>query len=338
MASRTFRRIIARRMINVVITVLGIMTLNFALIHMMPGDPQLNMIPRDPKFSEALKWDLIDKFHLNESVPEQYIIYMKNALTGDWGTSYMQNEREVLDIILMDLRWTMLLVGASTIFTIFIGMAIGAYAAYRRGGAFDLSSTAASLFFYGMPMFWFAILLQLLFTSYPLGIDWWPQFPASGYYDTDAHGADFQWTLPIILSVMKYLVVPSITLALGTVAGISLVMRSSLIDVMTEDYITTARAKGLTDLQVLRRHALPNGMPPMVALIAMDIAFIIGGAYQVEVIFSYPGIGVRTIDAIYTLDFPILQFIVVIGGIVVVVANFLADLLLLYLDPRIKIS
>jgi peptide/nickel transport system permease protein len=145
-------------------------------------------------------------------------------------------------------------------------------------------------------------------------------------------------TLPIMLSVAKYLVVPSITLALGTVAGISLVMRSSLIDVMTEDYITTARAKGLTDLQVLRRHALPNGMPPMVALIAMDIAFIIGGAYQVEVIFGYPGIGVRTISAIYSLDFPILQFIVVIGGIVVVIANFLADILLLYLDPRIKIS
>jgi peptide/nickel transport system permease protein len=338
MAARTFRRIIARRLVNVVITILGIMTLNFVLIHAMPGDPQLNMIPRDPKFDESLKWELVEKFHLNESVFEQYFIYMRNALVGDWGTSYMANERQVLDIIVMDLRWTMLLVGASTVFTILIGMAIGAYAAYRRGGAFDLSSTAFSLFFYGMPMFWFAIVLQLLFTSHPLGIDWWPQFPASGYYDTATHGAEFKMTLPIMLSVAKYLVVPSITLALGTVAGISLVMRSSLIDVMTEDYITTARAKGLTDLQVLRRHALPNGMPPMVALIAMDVAFIIGGAYQVEVIFGYPGIGVRTISAIYSLDFPILQFIVVIGGIVVVIANFMADILLLYLDPRIKIS
>ena len=107
---------------------------------------------------------------------------------------------------------------------------------------------------------------------------------------------------------------------------------------MTEDYIVTAKAKGLTDYQVLRRHALPNGMPPMVALIAMDIAFIIGGAYQVEVIFSYQGIGYRTIEAIDQLDFPILQFIVVIGGVAVVIANFLADLLLVYLDPRIRIS
>lgn len=336
--ARSFRRIIARRLVNVVITIFGIMTLNFLLIHMMPGDPILEMVPRDPKFDDSLKWQLMEKFHLNESVFEQYLIYMKNAVTGDWGTSYMQNQREVLDIIMLDMRWTLLLVGASTIFTIFLGMAIGAYAAYRRGGAFDLSSIAGSLFLYGMPVFWFAMLLQILFSSTPLGMDWWPQFPPSGYYDTETYGPEFKWEWPILLSVLEHLIVPSITLALGTLAGISLVMRSSLIDVMTEDYIVTARAKGLTDYQVLRRHALPNGMPPMVALIAMDIAFIIGGAYQVEVIFSYPGIGYRTIQAIYSLDFPILQFIIVVGGIAVVIANFLADLALLYLDPRIKIS
>lgn len=338
MPSRSFRRMMIRRVINVVITILGIMTLNFFLIHMMPGEPILNMVPKDPKFDQSLRWELIDKFHLNASVPEQYAIYMYNAVTLDWGTSYMANERLVLDIILNDMRWTMLLVGASTVFTIILGMAIGALAAYKRGGPFDLSSSAVSLFFYGMPVFWFAIILQLMFTSHPLGLSWWPQFPPSGYFDTDTHGSEFKWTLPILLSVAKYLVVPSITLALATVAGVSLVMRSSLIDVMTEDYILTARAKGCSDYQVLRKHALPNGMPPMIALIAMDIAFIIGGAYQVEVIFNYPGIGYRTIQAIYSLDFPILQFIIVIGGVAVVIANFLGDIVLLYIDPRIKIS
>jgi len=111
-----------------------------------------------------------------------------------------------------------------------------------------------------------------------------------------------------------------------------------LIDVMTEDYITTARAKGLTDGQVLMKHALPNGMPPMVALLAMSIAFVIGGAYQIEIIFNYPGIGYRTINAIWNLDFPILQFIIVVGGVAVVIANFLGDIILLYIDPRIKIA
>lgn len=339
MASRkSFRRLIARRSINVVITIFGIMALNFFLIHLMPGNPINSMVPRDPKFDESLKWKLIDKFHLNASLPEQFVTYMYNTITLDWGNSYMASSRKVLDIISNDMRWTLLLVGASTVFTILIGIAVGAYSAYRRGGAFDVAATSTSLFFYGMPVFWFAILLQLLFTSHPLGMQWWPQFPPSGYYDTVRYGAQFRVTLPIMLSVAKYLVVPSLVLSIGYIAGVSMVMRSSLVDVMTDDYILTARAKGLTDYQVLRHHALPNGMPPMVALIAMDIAFVIGGAYQVEVIFRYPGIGYRTIDAIYNLDFPILQFIVVIGGVAVVIANFIADIVLLYIDPRIKIS
>jgi peptide/nickel transport system permease protein len=338
MAARSFRRIMARRMINVIITIFGILALNFFLINLMPGDPMLNMVPRDPKFDESLKWRLQEQFHLNDTLLERFGWYLVNTFTGEWGTSYMANERPVLDIILNDMRWTLLLVGTSTVFTLLIGIAIGAYAAFRRGGAFDLLSSAVSLFFYGMPIFWFAMMLQIMFSNPFLELDWWPQFPAQGYYDTDKFGAVFEWRLPVILSVMEHLVVPSLALALGTVAGVSLVMRSSLIDVMTEDYILTARAKGLTDYQVLRRHALPNGMPPMVALIAMDIAFIIGGAYQVEVIFNYPGIGYRTIKAIDELDFPILQFIVVIGGVAVVVANFISDILLIYLDPRIKIS
>lgn len=338
MKRRSFRGMLARRLVNVAITILGIMTLNFFLIHLMPGDPVLNMVPRDPKFDDSLKYELIEKFHLDESLLDQYFTYMYNALTLDWGTSYMANARPVLEIMVNDLRWTLLLVGASTIFTIMIGMGIGAYSAFRRGGSFDLSASAMSLFFYGMPVFWFAIILQLLFTSHPLGLDWWPQFPPSGYFDTDAYGSEFKWTPDIILSVARYLVVPSLTLGLATLAGISLVMRSSLVDVMTEDYIMTAKAKGCSDLQVLRRHAIPNGMPPMVALIAMSIAFVIGGAYQIEVIFRYPGIGFRTIQAIEDLDFPILQFIVVIGGVAVVVANFIGDIVLIYIDPRIKIA
>jgi len=338
MARRSFRRVIAKRLINVVLTIFGIMLLNFFLVHFMPGNPIDNMVPRDPKFDISLKWRLAEKFHLNESIFVQLGYYLWNAVRLDWGQSYMLNQQSVFDIIMGDLRWTMLLVGVSTVFTILIGMVLGAYAAYRRGGAFDIASTSVSLFFYGMPVFWLAIIMQLLFTSHPLGMSWWPQLPGGGYYDTDKFGPVPYLSFPIALSVIKYLILPSMVLAIGTIAGVSLVMRSSLIDTMTDDYILTARAKGLTDYQVLRRHALPNGMPPMIALIAMDIAFIIGGAYQVEVIFNYPGIGFRTLKSIYDLDFPILQFIVVIGGVAVVVANFIADMILMYIDPRIKVA
>lgn len=333
---RSTRRMLFKRAINVVITVFGIITLNFFLIHFMPGDPIANMIPRDPKFPEELKWSLMEKFNLNDSLPVAYVTYVKNTFTGDWGESYMER-RPVFDIIMGDMRWTLLLVGTATIITLLLGMVMGAYSAYRRGGAFDVTSTGISLFFYGMPIFWFALILQLAFTSYPLDMNWWPQLPTGGYFDTLTYGSTFEWKPEIVLSVMKHMILPATTMAIGSLAGVSLVMRSSLIDVMTEDFILTARAKGLTDYQVLRHHALRNGMPPMVALIAMSIAFVIGGAYQVEMIFNYKGIGYRTLSAIENRDFPILQFIVVIGGVAVVVANFIADLVLVYIDPRIKI-
>ncbi len=336
MAGRSFRGYVGRRLVNVALTIIGIMVLNFLLVHLMPGDPTTQMVPRDPKFDAGLRWNLVEKFHMNDSLPDQLVSYMVNTVKGDWGTSYI-TRRPVFDIIMNDIRWTMLLVGISTVLTILLGIGVGAYSAYRRGGPFDVSATSITLFFYGMPLFWLAIVLQLLFTTHPLAMHWWPQLPAGGYFDTDRYGNQLRFTWPIALSIGKYLILPSLTLAIGTVAGISLIMRGSLIDAMTEDYILTARAKGLSDYQVLRRHALPNGMPPMVALIAMNIAFVIGGAYQVEVVFNYPGIGYETMNAIWNLDFPILQFIVVIGGVAVVVSNFLGDMILLYIDPRIKI-
>ncbi len=332
---RSLRRMLVKRSINVVITIFGIMTLNFALIHFMPGDPILNMVPRDPKLDPAVKESLIEKFNLDAGLFERFVTYLWNTMTLDWGTSYMTS-RPVWDVISYDMCWTILLIGTATFFTLIIGMLIGAMAAYRRGGAFDLMSTGTGLFFYGMPVFWFAMLLQEAFSSQLFGMNWWPQLPGSDYYDP-ALGPVFKWELEHILSVLEHLILPSAALAIASFAGVALVMRSSLVDVMTDDYILTARAKGLTDYQILRRHALPNGMPPMVALIAMSVAFIIGGAYQIEIVFDYPGIGYRTINAIWELDFPILQFVVVVGGVAVVVANFIADLVLIYIDPRIKL-
>lgn len=338
MSSRkSFRRMLIRRTINVVITIFGVLALNFFLIHGMPGDPIDNMMPKDPKFDVALRWKLVEKFHLNDSLPVQFGWYVYNTVTFNWGDSYTQ-KKPVLDIIGRDLRWTMLLVGTSTVFTILMGLAIGAYAAYRRGGAFDVGSTSMTLFFYGMPIFWFAILLQLTFTTHPFGMNWWPQFPPGGYWNTNQFGSDFHWDGGQILSIMYYMTLPSLTLAIGSLAGVSLLMRGALIDVMTDDFILTARAKGLTDRDILFKHAIPNGLPPLITMIAMDIAFVLGGAYQVEVIFNYPGIGWETIKSIDDLDFPILQFIVVIGGVAVVLANFLADIFLYFVDPRIKVA
>ena len=303
----------------------------------MPGSADLAIIPRDPKYAGFRQYQ-IAQFGLDKTPLEQFVIYLQKLVTFDWGVSYFY-KKPVIEILSVDLSWTLLLVGTSTILTILFGMAIGAYAAVRRGKPFDYLSTGLAIFFYGMPIFWLGLMLQAAFkrrSPFAAWFSWWPQLPVQGYYDLDL--VPWRWDWTHVYDAMLHLILPSATLALGTIAGISLVMRSSLIDVMTEDFVTTARAKGLTEGAVLRNHILPNGLPPMVSLIALYVAFILGGAYQVEYIFNYKGIGYRTIEAIGNLDFPLLQFIIVIGGAAVLIANLIADFVLLLLDPRIKVG
>ncbi len=336
------RRMVLRRAVNAGITIFGIMTLNFFLINAM-GDPVKLLTPHDPKTPPELVLQNCLRFGLCDPVTgkpldvfSRFVIYLENMFKGDWGTSYYW-QQPVFNLVMGDLSWTLVLVGTSTVITILIGILLGAVSAQKRGQAFDIAATSFSLFFYGMPIFWLGLMLQLGFTQRQFGLHWWPVFPTGKEYNHDL-GYPFSWQWDQILSALQHLVLPATTLALGTVAGISLVMRNSLVDAMTEDYVTTARAKGLAERLILRRHVLPNGLPPMVTLIALDMAFVFGGAYQVEYVFSYQGIGWRTIAAIDNLDFPVLQFIVVIGGIAVVLANFIADLILVRIDPRIKIT
>jgi len=303
----------------------------------MPGSADLAIIPRDPKYQGFRQYQ-IAQFGLDKTPLEQFVIYLQKLFTLDWGVSYFY-KKPVIGILAVDLSWTLLLVGTATIFTVLIGMAIGAYAAVRRGKPFDYLSTGFAIFFYGMPIFWLGLMLQTAFkrrSPFAAWFSWWPQLPVQGYYNNDL--IPWQWDWTHVSDAGFHLILPAATLALGTLAGISLVMRSSLIDVMTEDFVTTAKAKGLSEAAVLRRHILPNGLPPMVSLIALDVAFILGGAYQVEYVLNYKGIGYRTIEAIGNLDFPLLQFIIVIGGAAVVIANLISDFVLLLLDPRIKIT
>jgi len=340
------RRIVRRRLRNALITIFGIIVLNFFLVN-ITGSP-LELIARGPNVSEdvvqvtCLRLGLCGQDPATGNVYElglfdRFVSYLRHLFTGDMGTSFNWKGRPVIDVILPALGWTLLLIGLSSLITILLGMAIGALSAQQRGRAFDIAATGFGLFFYGMPFFWLALVMQLGFTRPQFGLNWWPVFPASLKYDSSI--GVFDWSrFDHLMNAFYHMVLPATTLALGTFAGVSLVMRNSLVDVMTEDYVVTARAKGLPERLILRRHVLPNGLPPMVTLIALDMAFIFGGAYQVEYVFSYEGIGWVTITAINAFDYPVLQFVVVMGGVAIVIANFLADLVLLKIDPRIKVA
>lgn len=342
------RRIIAKRTRNAVITIFGIIVLNFFLIHIMgdvvyEGHVEELFGVRGPNADNATAQYNCELFGLctpgggARPIPDRFVIYLENLVTGNWGLSIHWKQRNVIDVVAPALVWTLFLVGTSTVITILLGMVIGSLSAQSRGKPFDLFATSFSLFFYGMPFFWLALVMQLGFTSRQFGLNWWPVFPASQEYDVQIDA--FSWfNLNHVLSAMYHLALPAATLAIGYMAGVSLVMRNALVDVMTEDYVVTARAKGLAERLILSRHVLPNGLPPMVTLIALDMAFILGGAYQVEYVFSYEGLGWVTLEAIFSNDFPVIQFVTVIGGIAVVIANFIADLILVKIDPRIKVA
>lgn len=320
------RMMIARKMFNSFITILLVITLNFFLFRVMPGDPLINL-RANTRLSEEFKLKMIEDFGLDQPIYVQFLEYLKNVFTLNFGNSFTQTSIPAMDLILGNLKWTLILTGTSSVLMIAIGMTIGIIAAWKRGSKFDTGSLAFSLFFYAMPTFWFAMMLIVLFAT---ELKWFP--PG----DELPVGEDLELSLSSLKNLLYHLTLPAISLTVGSIAAFSLIMRGSLVDVMTEDYITTARAKGLKDYQVLRDHAVPNAMLPMVALIAIDLAFVVGGAFQTEYVFDYPGIGWLTVKATFSFDYPVLEGAFFVIALVVVLANLAADILLVYMDPRIK--
>ena len=325
--ARSARAVIGRRVLNAVITLFLVLILNYLMFRVMPGNPIRMLIPQDPSIGQDYIDAQIHRYGLDQPWYIQFFTYIWDTLTLDFGESF-HYKTPVVDIIWDQLIWTLILVGTSSIFMIVIGMAIGIIAAWKHGGLFDTGSLAFSLFFYAMPTFWLSMMLVLIFS---LELGW---FPESGQLSIGEKLTPFDWSK--FTDLIDHLVLPAVSLTIGSIAAFSLVMRGSMVDVMTEEYITTARAKGLREGRVLKDHAMPNAMLPMVTLIAMDLAFVVGGAFQTEIVFNYKGIGWATVQATYQKDYPYLQAAFLIIAVAVIVANLTADLLLVYLDPRVK--
>jgi peptide/nickel transport system permease protein len=323
------RRKILRKVLNSLVTLMLVIIINFMLFRMMPGDPIKFMVPPNPKFTDEYLNQLAENYGLNDPPLEQFVTYVKGVFTLDFGNSFIYKNTLAMDHVLDYMKWTIVLVGVSSIFMIIIGMLIGVISAWKRGGMFDTGSLVFSLFFYAMPTFWLALMMIILFSKT------WEIFPPSRALDV---GTTFELTLGSLIDLVDHLVLPAATLTLVNIAAFSLLMRGSLSDVLTEEYIQTARAKGLSERNVLKDHAVPNALLPMVALIAITIAYIVGGAFQVEFVFNYPGVGWATIDAVMREDWPVLQAAFFLIALAVIVANLLADLLMTYLDPRVELE
>ncbi|MBI2780772.1 MAG: ABC transporter permease [Chloroflexi bacterium] len=295
---------------------------------MMPGSPERILLGRIPGVTQQVLDVTKARWGLDKPLfPDQFVDYVVATAQGDLGYSFTARGRPVTDVLGQRIGPTLLLFGLGEIVAIILGLALGAYSGWRRGGLVDYVGNGVSLILYSTPYFVLGMALLLLFAT---GLGWFPTFGMS------EAGKQYAGPFDELLDVGRHLVLPLATVALGLVGQYAILMRSSVVETMSEDYITTARAKGLSDGRVLRRHALPNALLPTVTLIAINLGYVVAGAITVEVVFNWPGLGTLTVDALEARDYPVLQGVFLLLSVSVVVANLVADLLYGLLDPRVR--
>lgn len=301
---------------------------NFFLFRVLPGDP-VRTLARNRLVSEKQMDELTRTLGLDQPLPQQFLTYLQNTFTGELGLSFKYRV-PVADLIADRLWPTLLLVGTGTLLATVIGLWIGVRSAWTRGSRFDKVTTGTSLTFYAMPEWWFGLLLMSVFA---VGFGPIPGiFPTGGLVSP---GVD-PWSAEGLLDMAWHLTLPVVTLTMAYLAEYALIMRSSLLDEMGEDYLVTARAKGLRDVDVRDKHAVPNALLPATTLVALNIGFVVAGAITIETVFSIPGLGLLTTEALEVPDFPLLQGTFLFFSAAVIAANLVANLLYAFLDPRVR--
>lgn len=304
------------------------LVVNFFLFRVLPGDPS-RTLGRGRFSTTEQRESFNETYGLDQPLAQQFLTFLKNTLTGDLGIS-LRYRVPVSELILDRLWPTLLLVGSATFFAAMIGVWLGVRSAWRRGGAFDRFSTSTSLTLYSMPEWWLGL---LLIATLAVGVGPIPGlFPTGGLHSVDADPS----SLAGVLDTARHLTLPVLTLTLAYVADYALIMRSSLLDELGSDYLTTAKAKGLRDVTVRNRHAVPNALLPTTTVVALNFGFVVAGAITIETVFSIPGLGLLATEALEIPDYWVLQGTFLVASAAVILANLLANLVYGLLDPRVR--
>jgi peptide/nickel transport system permease protein len=313
------RRYVVRRLLLLVPVLLGVSVIIFMVLHLSPGDPAEIMLG-----SQATQADLERlraELGLNEPLHVQYVHWLGLVARGDLGRSIWM-KRPVLGEVLGRFKATLILTGAGLVLSTVIGLALGIASAVRPNSLLDRLSAVASLFGASMPVFWLGIVLMVIFA---LWLGW---LPASGMFAP--YGGGDLWDL------LVHLALPAVTLAAASVTIIARLTRSTMLETLGQDYIRTARAKGVVERAVVLRHGLKNALIPIVTVVGVQAGYLLGGAVLTETVFAWPGVGTLMVQGILARDFPLVQGCVLVVALSFVLINLVVDLLYAWLDPRIR--
>jgi peptide/nickel transport system permease protein len=322
------RGYLLRRVLISIFTLIIVIIFNFVLFRVLPGDPVRSVVGRNVPISQEAKDALRVQFGLDKPIfPDQFLATLNQWLQGNLGVSWSLRQ-PVANILVSKLGNTLLLIGLGQILSIIFGIILGLLAGWKRKTLFDVGALTFSLIAWAIPTFWLGIILLAAGST-------WLGLPTGGIVSPANIGKPLYQVLP---DLARHLILPTLTLTILYLGEYMLIMRSSILEVLSEDYILTAKAKGLSHWQVLRRHALKNALLPIVTLIAINLGFTVSGAIYIETVFSYDGLGKLFYTALIKQDYPLLQGAFMLLAFSVIFANLLADLLYTTLDPRVRNS
>lgn len=320
-------RFIIARILQTAAVLFFVAGITFALVHMAPGDPSAATMD-NPEVSEAVRARWRASYGLDQPLPVQFVKYVTSTARGDFGWS-ISRHMPVSDVIRAALPRTLSLMGAALLLGFVLGALLGRIQAARRDSATDRSISGVSLFFYSMPDFWLALIVLMTFAY------WIPVFPVGGAVDP-LH--EHLSPAARALDHFRHMALPVSTLTLILAATVARFHRSALIETLPADFVRTARAKGVREGTILRRHAERNALFPLISLVGLAIPALFTGAVFVEKIFAWPGMGLVIVNAIGSRDYPLVMGTVIIASVLVAVGNLLTDLLYMAADPRVRIA
>ena len=320
-------RYLATKILAAVVSFAVTLVIGFVLFNLLPANPVATMTRGRPT-SQAQMAQLRHQLGLDESLPHRFLTFVTDVFTGNLGTSW-QFQQSVTSLIGERLWPTVLLMGSATVISVVLGLWLGIRSGWRHGSLFDKISSSVSLGLWSVPTFWLGMILLIVFAVGTGPVSGF--LPAGGMSDPGVASG-----LPYVLNVAKHLVLPCLTMVLVIFAQYVAIMRSSIIDELGSPYLLTARAKGLTDVQVRRRHAVPNALLPSVTMIFLQLGGVVSGAITVETVYSWPGLGYLSYQALQVPDLPLLEGTFIVFSASVIIMNLLADVAYRILDPRVR--